>query len=665
MSEPTIEDYYVEDRTFPPSADFIKDAVVSDQTHYEEATKDYEGFWARQARELISWDEDFHTTLEWNLPYAKWFLGGKLNVSYNCLDRHVEAGYGDRIAYFWEGEPGDTREISYAELLEEVSRFANVLKDLGLKKGDRIAIYMPMIPELPVAMLACTRIGVAHSVIFGGFSPDAIVDRCEDAEAKLIITADAGYRRGVPAALKINVDAALEQGASSVQNVVVVNRCATEVTMTGGRDLWWHELMAEASPDCPVEPMDSEQLLYLLYTSGTTAKPKGIMHTTGGYLTQVAYTHKTIFDIRREEDVYWCAADIGWVTGHSYIVYGPLTNGCTSVMYEGTPDTPRPEFRNGEDRAEWPKDRLWDIIERYGVTQLYTAPTAIRTFMKWGETEPKSHNLTSLRVLGTVGEPINPEAWMWYHEHIGGNNCPVVDTWWQTETGGHMITPLPGVTTTKPGSACHPIPGVFTELVDDAGNPVEQGGGYLTITHPWPSMLRGIWGDDERYRETYWSTYENRYFAGDGAKIDEDGYLWLLGRVDDVMNVSGHRIATAEVESALVDHFAVAEAAVVGATDEITGQAIIGYVILRGGNEPSESLGEEIRVHVATKLGPMARPKAVFLVPDLPKTRSGKIMRRLLRDVAEGRDLGDTTTLADASVVNEIRERALLDPQED
>ena len=665
MSEPTIEDYYVEDRTFPPSADFVKDAVVSDQTHYDEATKDYEGFWARQARELISWDEDFHTTLEWNLPYAKWFLGGKLNVSYNCLDRHVEAGYGDRIAYFWEGEPGDTREISYSELLEEVSRFANVLKELGLKKGDRIAIYMPMIPELPVAMLACTRIGVAHSVIFGGFSPDAIIDRCEDAEAKLIITADAGYRRGVPSALKINVDAALEQGASSVQNVVVVNRCATEVTMTDGRDLWWHELMAEASPDCPTEPMDSEQLLYLLYTSGTTAKPKGIMHTTGGYLTQVAYTHKTIFDIRREEDVYWCAADIGWVTGHSYIVYGPLTNGCTSVMYEGTPDTPRPEFRNGEDRAEWPKDRLWDIIERYGVTQLYTAPTAIRTFMKWGETEPKAHNLTSLRVLGTVGEPINPEAWMWYHEHIGGSNCPVVDTWWQTETGGHMITPLPGVTTTKPGSACHPIPGVFAELVDDAGNPVEQGGGYLTITHPWPSMLRGIWGDDERYRETYWSTYENRYFAGDGAKIDEDGYLWLLGRVDDVMNVSGHRIATAEVESALVDHFAVAEAAVVGATDEITGQAIIGYVILRGGNEASESLGEEIRVHVATKLGPMARPKAVFLVPDLPKTRSGKIMRRLLRDVAEGRDLGDTTTLADANVVDEIRERASSDPQED
>ena len=665
MSEPTIEDYYVEDRTFPPSADFVKNAVVADRSHYEEATEDYEAFWARQARELLTWDEDFHTTLEWNLPYAKWFLGGKLNVSYNCLDRHVNAGYGERIAYFWEGEPGDTREISYAELLDEVSRFANVLKQLGLQKGDRVAIYMPMIPELPVAMLACTRIGVAHSVIFGGFSPDAIIDRCEDAEAKLIITADAGYRRGVPSALKVNVDAALDQGASSVRHVVVVNRCDTEVVMAEGRDLWWHELMADSSSECPAEPMDSEQLLYLLYTSGTTAKPKGIMHTTGGYLTQVAYTHKTIFDIKREEDVYWCAADIGWVTGHSYIVYGPLTNGCTSVMYEGTPDTPLPEFRSGEDRADWSKDRLWDIVERYGVTQLYTAPTAIRTFMKWGAADPKAHNLNSLRVLGTVGEPINPEAWMWYHENIGNENCPIVDTWWQTETGGHMISPLPGVTTTKPGSACHTIPGIFAELVDDDGNPVEQGGGYLTITHPWPSMLRGIWGDDERYRDTYWSTYENRYFAGDGAKIDGDGYLWLLGRVDDVMNVSGHRIATAEVESALVDHSSVAEAAVVGATDEITGQAIIGYVILRGGNEPSESLGEEIRAHVATKLGPMARPKAVFLVPDLPKTRSGKIMRRLLRDVAEGRDLGDTTTLADASVVAEIRDRASSDPQED
>ena len=665
MSEPTIENYYVEDRTFPPSADFVASAVAGDRSDYQEAALDYEAFWARQARELLTWDQDFHTTLEWELPYAKWFLGGQLNVSYNCLDRHVEAGYGDRIAYFWEGEPGDTREISYTQLLDEVSRFANVLKGLGLEKGDRVAIYMPMIPELPVAMLACTRIGVAHSVIFGGFSPDSIVDRCEDAQARMVITADAGYRRGEPSALKVNVDAALDSGASCVEHVVVVNRCDTEVTMKENRDLWWHELMAEASADCPAEPMDSEQLLYLLYTSGTTAKPKGIMHTTGGYLTQVAYTHKTVFDLNRDDDVYWCAADIGWVTGHSYIVYGPLTNGCTSVMYEGTPDTPRPEFRTSEDRSTWPKDRLWDIIERYGVTQLYTAPTAIRTFMKWGTDDPEAHDLSSLRVLGTVGEPINPEAWMWYHENIGGSTCPIVDTWWQTETGGHMISPLPGGTTTKPGSACHTIPGVFAEVVDDAGQPISEGGGYLTITHPWPAMLRGIWGDPERYLETYWSTYEGRYFAGDGAKIDADGYLWLLGRVDDVMNVSGHRIATAEVESALVDHPAVAEAAVVGANDEVTGQAIIGYVILRGTHEASEALAEEVRRHVATKLGPMARPKAVFLVPDLPKTRSGKIMRRLLRDVAEGRDLGDTTTLADAGVVAEIRDRVAADPQED
>ena len=665
MSEPTIENYYVEDRTFPPSVDFVASAVAGDRSDYQEAALDYEAFWARQARELLTWDQDFHTTLEWELPYAKWFLGGKLNVSYNCLDRHVKAGYGDRIAYFWEGEPGDTREISYTQLLDEVSRFANVLKGLGLEKGDRVAIYMPMIPELPVAMLACTRIGVAHSVIFGGFSPDSIVDRCEDAQARMVITADAGYRRGEPSALKVNVDAALDAGASCVEHVVVVNRCDTEVTMKENRDLWWHELMAEASADCPAEPMDSEQLLYLLYTSGTTAKPKGIMHTTGGYLTQVAYTHKTVFDLNRDDDVYWCAADIGWVTGHSYIVYGPLTNGCTSVMYEGTPDTPRPEFRTSEDRSTWPKDRLWDIIERYGVTQLYTAPTAIRTFMKWGTEDPEAHDLSSLRVLGTVGEPINPEAWMWYHENIGGGTCPIVDTWWQTETGGHMISPLPGVTTTKPGSACHTIPGVFAEVVDDAGQAISEGGGYLTITHPWPAMLRGIWGDPERYLETYWSTYEGRYFAGDGAKIDADGYLWLLGRVDDVMNVSGHRIATAEVESALVDHPAVAEAAVVGANDEVTGQAIIGYVILRGTHEASEALAEEVRRHVATKLGPMARPKAVFLVSDLPKTRSGKIMRRLLRDVAEGRDLGDTTTLADAGVVAEIRARVNDDPQED
>jgi acetyl-CoA synthetase len=651
MSDPAIEVYEIEQRTFPPPADFRSKALVRDRSLFDEADADVEAFWARQARELLHWDTDFDTTLEWDLPFARWFVGGRLNVSYNCLDRHVEAGRGDKVAFHWEGEPGDTRTITYAELLAETERFANVLKGLGLQQGDRVAIYLPMIPELPVAMLACTRIGVAHSVIFGGFSPDAIVDRCEDAEARLIITADAGWRRGQAAPLKSNVDAALESGAQSVERVVVVNRCDTEVTMVPDRDLWWHDLMADASADCPAEPQDAEQLLYLLYTSGTTAKPKGIMHTTGGYLTQVAFTHKVVFDIRPETDVYWCAADIGWVTGHSYIVYGPLANGVTSVLYEGTPDTPG-------------RDRLWDIAERYGVTQLYTAPTAIRMFMKWGAEEPARHDLSSLRVLGTVGEPINPEAWMWYHTHIGGGRCPVVDTWWQTETGGHMITPLPGVTTLKPGSACHPIPGVSVELVDDQGNPVERGGGYLTVTRPWPGMLRGIWGDPERYRDTYWSRFEGRYFAGDGAKIDDDGYLWLLGRVDDVMNVSGHRISTTEVESALVDHPAVAEAAVVGASDDLTGQAIVGYVILRGTHEPSEQLGDEIREHVGVKLGKIARPKTVVIVPDLPKTRSGKIMRRLLRDVADGRQLGDTTTLADPGVVAEIASRAEGAPED-
>lgn len=664
MSESTIEEFYVEDRTFPPDPEFVEKALLNDSSHYEEAVSDYEAFWARQARELISWDKDFDTTLEWDLPFAKWFVGGQLNISYNCLDRHVEAGHGGRVAYYWEGEPGDTRKITYQDLLVEVSKFANVLKELGLNKGDRVAIYMPMIPELPVAMLACARIGLVHSVIFGGFSPDSIIDRCEDAQARLIITADAGYRRGVPSALKTNVDAALENGAPTVEHVVVVNRCDTEVQMVEGRDHWWHELAEKAASDCPAESLDSEDLLYLLYTSGTTAKPKGIMHTTAGYLTQVMYTHRYTFDLNRDKDIYWCAADIGWVTGHSYIVYGPLANGCTSVIYEGTPDTPRLDLRS-DDPSKWSKDRLWDIIERYGVTQLYTAPTAIRTFMKWGEQEPASHDLSSLRVLGTVGEPINPEAWMWYHENIGGEKCPIVDTWWQTETGGHMITPLPGLTTTKPGSACQPIPGVFAEVVDDDGVKIKEGGGYLTITHPWPGMLRGIWGDPERYKETYWSRFQGKYFAGDGAKVDKDGYLWLLGRVDDVMNVSGHRISTAEVESALVDHPSVAEAAVVGVADSTTGQAIVGYVILRETFESSDILGEEIRSHVATKLGPIARPKTVVLVPDLPKTRSGKIMRRLLRDVAEGRDLGDTTTLADSGVVEEIRIRAVESPEED
>ncbi len=651
MSEPTIENYYTENRVFPPPPEFQAQALVSDNSLYEEAAADRLAFWARQARELITWYRDFDTVLEWELPYAKWFVGGKLNVSYNCLDRHVEAGRGEKVAYHWEGEPGDTRTITYAELLSEVCRFANSLKSLGVNRGDRVAIYMPMIPELPVAMLACARIGAVHSVVFGGFSPDALADRINDAEAKVLITADGGFRRGAPSPLKANCDVALAN-TSSITDVVVVRRTRQDIDWTEGRDHWYHDLIEGASEDCPPEEMDSEDLLYLLYTSGTTAKPKGIMHTTGGYLTQVAFSHKYVFDLHPETDIYWCAADIGWVTGHSYIVYGPLNNGCTQVMYEGTPDTPG-------------RDRLWDIVERYGVTQLYTAPTAIRTFMKWGEQEPEKHDLSSLRVLGTVGEPINPEAWMWYHEHIGGGRCPIVDTWWQTETGGHMITPLPGVTPTKPGSATFPLPGTTAEVVDDAGNRVEVGGGYLTITEPWPSMLRGIWGDPERYMETYWSEYEGRYFAGDGAKIDEDGYIWILGRVDDVMNVSGHRISTAEVESALVDHPAVAEAAVVGAADPTTGQAIIAYVILRGTATTSDELREEIRQHVAKKLGPIARPRLVIVVPDLPKTRSGKIMRRLLRDVAEGRALGDTTTLADESVVEEIRRREAEGTAED
>ena len=648
MTEPTIEDYLHENRLFPPSPEFKANALTSDDSLYREADADYEAFWARQARELLTWNSDFTTTLEWELPFAKWFVGGTLNVSENCLDRHVANGIGDRVAYHWEGEPGDTRTITYADLLEEVKKFANVLKGLGLKKGDRVAIYMPMIPELPVAMLACTRIGVAHSVIFGGFSPDSIIDRVQDGECKVIITADGGYRRGAASLLKPNVDDAVGS-CPSVTDVVVVQRTNSDVTMVEGRDHWYHDLMGTASADCPAEPMDSEQLLYLLYTSGTTAKPKGIMHTTGGYLTQVAFTYKYVFDLKPETDIYWCSADIGWVTGHSYIVYGPLVNGATSVLYEGTPDTPG-------------KDRMWDIIERYGVTQLYTAPTAIRTFMKWGEQEPQKHDLSSLRLLGSVGESINPEAWMWYYEHIGSSRCPIVDTWWQTETGGQMITPLPGVTTLKPGSACMALPGIGVEVVDEEGHTIEHGGGYLTLTRPWPSMLRGIWGDPERYKDTYWSRYPGRYFAGDGAKIDEDGYLWLLGRVDDVMNVSGHRISTTEVESALVDHTSVAEAAVVGATDDLTGQAIVGYVIVRGGVVADDALVDELRSHVATKIGPTARPKRVIIVPDLPKTRSGKIMRRLLRDIADGHELGDTTTLADPSVVDAIRESALHGP---
>ena len=658
-SERNIENLYSEERTFAPPADFVAQANLSDPEIYARAAADPEAFWAGIAREVLTWRQDFHTTLEWELPFAKWFVGGKLNVAENCLDRHVEAGLGDRVAYHWEGEPGDTRTITYAQLLEHVSRLANVLRGFGVQKGDRVVVYLPMIPELPMSLLACARIGAIHSVIFGGFSPDSIRDRVNDAEAKVIITADAGFRRGKPSALKANVDAALKD-CPTVEKVLVVNRCDTDVTMVEGRDVPYADAVAGVDAHCEAEEMDAEDPLYILYTSGTTAKPKGVIHTTGGYLTQVAWPTREIFDPKPESDTYWCAADVGWVTGHSYIVFGPLANGVTGVMYEGTPDTPTEAHRTG-DRASWPKDRFWDIIERYGVTQLYTAPTAIRTFMKWGAEEPGRHDLSTLRLLGTVGEPINPEAWMWYHEHIGAERCPIVDTWWQTETGASMVNPLPGIVATKPGSATFALPGIEIEVLDDKGNVVTEGGGYLAITKPWPSMLRGIWGDPERFRQTYWSQYPGKYFAGDGARLDSDGYLWVLGRVDDVMNVSGHRISTAEVESALVDHAAVAEAAVVGAKDAVSGQVIVGYVILRGGNEPSEELGEEIRQHVATKLGAISRPKAVIIVPDLPKTRSGKIMRRLLRDVVEGRELGDTTTLADESVVAALADGAKSD----
>jgi acetyl-CoA synthetase len=651
MSDQAIEVFGLEDRTFPPPDWFVKDAHVTDRSLHDEAERDYEAFWARQARELIEWQQDFDTILEWKLPFAKWFLGGKLNVSENCLDRHVRAGKGEKVAFHWEGEPGDTRTITYAELLDEVQRFANVLKSLGVKKGDRVNIYMPMIPELPIALLACARIGAPHSVVFGGFSSDSLADRINDAEAKVLITADGGYRRGAVADLKTNADVAVAD-TPSIEHVVVVRRTGHDISMTEGRDHWYHELMASADAECAPEPMDSEDLLYLLYTSGTTAKPKGIMHTTGGYLTQVTFTHKYVFDLHPDTDIYWCAADIGWVTGHSYIVYGPLSNGATSVMYEGTPDTPG-------------KDRWWDIIERYKVSILYCAPTAIRTFMKWGVQEPQKHDLSSLRLLGSVGEPINPEAWIWYRDNIGSGRTPVVDTWWQTETGAIMISPLPGLTTTKPGSATFPLPGIKAELVDEAGNVYQNGGGYLTLARPWPSMLRGIWGDPARYQDTYWSKFGDRYFAGDGLKIDDGGYLWLLGRVDDVMNVSGHRISTTEVESSLVAHPTVAESAVVGAKDDTTGQAIIAFVTLKGGNEPSPEHGEVLRKHVAANIGPIARPKTIIFTDELPKTRSGKIMRRLLKDVAEGRDLGDTTTLADPNVVDEIRKRADSAPQED
>jgi acetyl-CoA synthetase len=644
---PEIENLLAEDRTFPPDPAFA--AAANARAHlYEEAEADPEGFWARLARERVHWDEPFHTTLEWDLPFAKWFVGGKLNIAYNCVDRHVERGLGDKVAYHWVGEPGDTRTITFADLQREVSRAANALTELGVGTGDRVAIYMPMIPELPIAMLACARIGAPHTVVFGGFSAEALSDRINDAEAKLVITADGGWRRGKPAALKPAVDEALAL-TPSVEHTLVVRRLGDALdggtAMTEGRDVWWHDIVGRQSEEHEPVPVDSEHMLYLLYTSGTTAKPKGIIHTTGGYLVGTSYTHEMIFDVK-PDDVYWCAADVGWVTGHSYIVYGPLANATTSVLYEGTPDTP-----------DW--SRWWRIIEEYKVNILYCAPTAIRAHMKQGPQYAAGHDLSSLRVLGSVGEPINPEAWLWYHEHIGGGSTPIVDTWWQTETGMIMITPLPGVTTTKPGSATFPFPGVAADVVDANGESVPfGGGGYLVLKRPWPSMLRGIYGDPERYQQTYWSRFPGMYFAGDGAKRDEDGYLWLLGRVDDVMNVSGHRISTIEVESALVDHKAVAEAAVVGKNDPLTGQAIFAFVIPKVGIEANDELAHELREHVAKVIGPIAKPKFLMFTPDLPKTRSGKIMRRLLRDIGEGRALGDTTTLADSGVVDTIRDKS-------
>ena len=647
-----LEALLQEGRTFPPPGEFRKQALDTDASVYEDAERDWQGFWATQALEL-DWAKEWETILEWDLPFAKWFVGGKLNVSYNCLDRHVDAGHGAQVAFYWEGEPGDTRAVSYQDLLDETCRVANVLRTFGVEKGDRVAIYMGMVPETVATMLACARIGAPHSVVFGGFSAQSLKDRINDAEAKVLVTADGSWRRGAVVALKDIADEALAD-TPSVEHVLVLRRTESDVAMQAGRDVWWHDTVPGQSPECAWEEMDSEDLLYLLYTSGTTGKPKGIMHTTGGYLTQCAYTHKHVFDLRPDTDVYWCTADVGWVTGHSYIVYGPLANRTTSVLYEGTPDFPD-------------KDRLWSIVEKYKVTTFYTAPTAIRTFMKWGDEFPERHDLSSIRLMGTVGEPINPEAWVWYYQVIGGARCPVVDTWWQTETGAIMISALPGATTLKPGSATFPLPGIQAGIVDDAGASVGiPGGGYLVLERPWPSMLRGIWGDPQRYRDTYWSRFDGKYFAGDGAKRDDEGYYWLLGRVDDIMLVSGHNISTTEVESALVDHPAVAEAAVVGKVDDTTGQAIAAFVTLRAGVEPRDDLVEELRNHVAELIGPIAKPKSILFTEELPKTRSGKIMRRLLRDVAQDQALGDTTTLADPTVVDGIKSRYLASaPTED
>ena len=637
----SIDALLQEERTFPPPGDFAKNANMADADIYEKARQDPEGFWAGLAEEL-DWFQKWDKVLDWDPPFAKWFVGGKLNVSYNCIDRHVKNGRRNKAAIIWEGEPGDWKVYTYWDLYREVCRFANGLKSLGVSKGDRVTIYLPMTPELPIAMLACARIGAPHSVVFGGFSAESLRDRINDSESKLLITADGGYRRGGIVPLKQNADDSLD-GSPSIEKVVVLRRTGSaDDKMVDGRDIWWHDLVEGQPQTCDPEPMDSEDMLYLLYTSGTTGKPKGIVHTTGGYLLGVQATAKWVFDLK-EDDTYWCTADIGWVTGHSYIVYGPLANGATSVMYEGSPDYPD-------------RDRFWDIVAKYGVSILYTAPTAIRTFMRWGEGYPQRHDLSTLRLLGTVGEPINPEAWVWYWQNIGGGNCPVVDTWWQTETGSIMIAPLPGLTTLKPGSATKPFPGIEAEILDEAGNAVGPGGGgYLTIKRPWPAMLRNIYGDPQRFKDTYWSRFPGIYFTADGAKLDDEGYFWLLGRVDDVINVSGHRIGTMEVESALVDNLKVAEAACIGKDHEVKGQAIVAFVTLKDEVTMSDDVITELKAHVAGKIGAMARPDDIYFAAELPKTRSGKIMRRLLRDVAEGRALGDTTTLADPAVVDSLK----------
>jgi len=652
MSEETLENLLNETRTFQPSHEFAAQANAQPFI-YAEANQDRLAFWERQAATL-QWAKPWDAVLEWEPPYAKWFVGGKLNASVNALDRHVDEGRGDRVAFHFEGEPGDTRTITYAQLLTDVKKTANALIELGVKSGDRVAIYMPMIPEAAVAMLACARIGAPHSVVFGGFSSEALLSRIQDLDATLVITADGGYRKGSAFALKPTVDEAL-LGATNVQKVIVVKRTGQETAWNNDRDIWWQDIVGRQSEENVAEDFDSEHPLFVLYTSGTTAKPKGILHTTGGYLTQAAFTHRMVFDLKPETDVFWCTADIGWITGHSYVVYGPLINGATQVMYEGTPDTPS-------------KGRIFEIIAKYGVTILYTAPTLIRTWMKWGAQYPQAHDLSSLRLLGSVGEPINPEAWMWYFNVIGGGRCPIVDTWWQTETGAIMISPLPGVTATKPGSAMRPLPGISVKVVDDKANSVANGhGGYLILDEPWPAMLRGIWGEPERYQENYWSKFDDLYFAGDGAKLDDDGAIWLLGRVDDVMNVSGHRISTTEVESALVSHEAVAEAAVVGAADAMTGQGIVAFVILRSGvaHPEGDEFIQQLRNHVAKEIGAIAKPRQILVVAELPKTRSGKIMRRLLKDVAENRVVGDSTTLSDPNIMQLISDGLQGTPTED